>query len=775
MAIRSQFKKISIIGAGSWGTSIALTIAETYPDITVCMWAYEKNVVSSINNRHENLQFLPNVVLPTNIRATGSIREAVSDSDVILISTPSKVIPDITQRIHKHLNPKSHVGFLTKGFCKYQDEVLTISQTIGKIIPELKDRVVAVYGPSHAEEVSLHYHTCLNVAGKNVTSRKIFIHFLSSHSIQCRETDDIIGVEMGGTLKNPAAIAAGMISVLPNCGDNLSGALISEALKEMLKIGRLFNVRDETIIDISGLGDLVATALSDHSRNRRFGKDIGLQIIEKGNALRFFDRVLLRFKPQFVLEKMSENLHYLAEGAYAIEPLIELAEANGISIPVYRSLYEVLLNKKDPSLLIETIKNPDKFEEIYRRTKIQISDKKKGLENVGGRAFRSIIEGRVLSSFIAADGSSSDTPIPLESVIENFNELRNQTSLYGSSVEENKRLNAITDKNYEKPLTRLINHYVDDVADLYSVFFNRTAMILLSFLRVINRLSGNGGILDVYGDVDQIRNLSDMGNPLYVCSYTSVSDLFLLIFSIKKARLPFPRFMVSGDKVKTSLEKMAIKLMGGFIIDTSKINNVVYREVVKQYLSTLTENGVPFLYFPESVQNGMGADSFYSMISDIIFRHTVEIILIPMELSYAHSMDESILSLLALRTHMSRSAMINFSEPAFLSEFTRETESLTTLGEKVQKIWKRDKKIFPHVMIAKILQDNTYEIELKQLESASYKYFRILQVSPPSKMKKFINAGVSFLKKEKTVMKENGMLKVLKRMEIDNYAALLLK
>ena len=180
---------------------------------------------------------------------------------------------------------------------------------------------------------------------------------------------NIVGVDVGGTLKNPAAIAAGMISVLPQCGDNLAGALISEALKEMIDLGKIFDLEADIIIDISGLGDLVATALSNHSRNRRFGRDIANQILKKGTNLKISDKVLLKFKPEYVIERMSKNLHYLAEGAYAIEPLIELAEHHGVPIPVYKSLYEVLLNKKNPSLLIETIKNPLKFEDIYKENK----------------------------------------------------------------------------------------------------------------------------------------------------------------------------------------------------------------------------------------------------------------------------------------------------------------------------------------------------------------------------------------------------------------------
>ena len=167
---------------------------------------------------------------------------------------------------------------------------------------------------------------------------------------------------------------------------------MSEALKEMLRLGAVFKSKPETILDISGLGDLVATALSEHSRNRRFGKDIARQILTREPGLSLTDKIILKFKPDLVIHRLSKGLHYLAEGAYAIEPLIDLAVRHNIPIPVYRSLYEVLLNKKNPTLLIETIKNPQKFEELYRNTKIHVSSRKKGLETVRGAVFSTKIE-----------------------------------------------------------------------------------------------------------------------------------------------------------------------------------------------------------------------------------------------------------------------------------------------------------------------------------------------------------------------------------------------
>jgi hypothetical protein len=289
------------------------------------------------------------------------------------------------------------------------------------------------------------------VAGKRRRDRRFFCDLLNCDFLQCRETEDILGLDLGGTLKNPAAIAAGMISVLPNCGDNLAGALITESLKEMIALGKAIGAEIETIIDISGTGDLVATSLSNHSRNRRFGKEIARQILDTGSSLSFYDRVYLRFRPEHVLEKMSRNLHYLAEGAYAIEPLMELADLHSVPIPVYRSLYEVLLNKKDPSLLIETIKNPEKYNEIYNDTKLHVKERRKGFEGVRGKAFRKIIIQKI---FDRMDSKSPEHKFETDEIIENLKGFIKQDDVNKNSFfkDEYKLITELKHSNYDRNL-----------------------------------------------------------------------------------------------------------------------------------------------------------------------------------------------------------------------------------------------------------------------------------------------------------------------------------
>ncbi|HOO70936.1 MAG TPA: NAD(P)H-dependent glycerol-3-phosphate dehydrogenase [Spirochaetota bacterium] len=674
-------KTVAVIGAGSWGTSVALVVAESNPDISVVMWAYERSVVSSINKVHENSEYLPGIKLPSSVTATASLKDAVRSADVVILSTPSKVVYDVAQRMAKHIRTDAHLGFLSKGFCKVDNEILTISQALSRAVPSHKNRVIAVSGPSHAEEVSSKYHTCLNVAGTDLKARHAIAELISCEHVQCRESADVVGVELGGTLKNPAAIAAGMISILPACGDNLAGALISEALKEMIRLGKLFKVNPDTVIDISGLGDLVATALSEHSRNRRFGKDISRQIMAKEGRLRFSDRIILRFRPEMVIERLSKNLHYLAEGAYAIEPLIELASRHNIDIPVYRSLYEVLLNKKNPSLLIETIKNPQKFEELYRNTRIHVSDRKKGLETVRGQVFRSKIENRIKRYVLSG---TNDLAVSL------VNDLVGAARNSGYVLEawELSLIKNVDPGKVSAAVGRLSDQYLDGIIDNYNSFFRWVYVNNRKMHFSYHPLAQGRVRLAVSGNIEKIREIHQSANLVYIPQSTTAYDFVPPIIAISKSALPSPRFYVPESAIENKRARYLVKKAGGFIVNERKFYNPVYRLTLHHYVATLLEHGVPVLFAPGSspARNyGFSSLEFASLLQDVLYNQ-VEIALVPMEIS-RNIPDDDADNSHALSTLGTHDVKVHFREPIVLSEYTDSTAPEKNLQNVIDQVW----------------------------------------------------------------------------------------
>lgn len=750
MKLTEQLATVSVIGAGSWGTSIAVVIGETHPEISLRLWAYKKSVISSINTMHENQEYLPGVSLPYNIAAFGNLKEAVAEAEVVIIATPSKALPDTVQKLSKYISPNTCICFLTKGFCKIDGRILTVSQTIETFIPQAKGKTVAVSGPSHAEEVSKRFHTCLNIASKDAANRKLISGLLTSTYLQCREQEDIIGVEVGGTLKNPAAIAAGIISVLPDCGDNLAGALISEAMKEMIRLGKYFKAKEETIIDISGLGDLVATALSSHSRNRRFGRDIARQLMEKGNRVPFMDRLLFRVNPKVVIEKMGEKMDYLAEGAYAIEPLIEIAEANNIPLPVYSSLYEVLLNKKDPTLLIETIKNPDRYEEIYGQTKIHISQKKKGLENARGRLFKIAIKNNaMLSLFDERNGAALEPDF--------FEKLSAYRELIDGKPNKKEKMlvdGALKEFN-KKTVEPLVDIYIDSIADNYSRTVFRLFMFLISLGRFFANSPFNRKKLQIEGDMYKLSSLSELGNIIYILGNKGGFDFPLALKSIVKMQMPIPRFMVISEAVSGRIEALFVKLAGGFIINENKYENPIYRKVFFAYLSTLMENGVPLLLYRFYGKTKI-SEFLLQSLKKTMLEQSMEIMLAPLSVAKTNPDPKTNRrGIFPLRSHLKGGMIYRFSDFIFLSEFTKEESKFDSVSEALEEMFKKSKPWYAHTLMAKVFIENGNVIPKDKAEEYALRFIEAEGIIFQGKTKKMIENGILWLRRKRIIKKQD--------------------
>ncbi|MGV7929617.1 MAG: NAD(P)H-dependent glycerol-3-phosphate dehydrogenase [Spirochaetota bacterium] len=570
---------VAVIGAGSWGTAVAALIAENHPGLRVRLWAYEKQVAHTINRRSENTLYLPGTVLPPNISATHGLRECCQDARIVIIATPSKAVYETCRKSAAYLSPEAHVGFLSKGFCKTQGKTRTISETIAVALPRVGDRIAAISGPTHAEEVSARLHSCISVGSANEQTRRAFTRLLSCSFLQCRETDDIRGVELGGTLKNPAAIAAGMISVMPDCGDNLAGALIAESMKEMLRLGTALGGREETLIDISGLGDLVATALSAHSRNRRFGRDIAARITKGGRPLGLLDRILLYFRPGRVMERMTERLHYLAEGAYAIEPLIEIAGRAGVAVPLYRSLYEVLLNRKHPSLLVETIKDPRRFEELYARAGSQPILSGRDIRNQSGILFKKPV--------LDALARKLDTP----------GRHAFTGDISGARTAAMEKAPALFDR----------------IADRYSRLFAVCAFSLLNLVALVSRFTGARGLPAPVvraggGGARRARNASGI-TPVYVMPFNDRAMVIQAVLAMRRSGMPSPRFWVDEPPDRGAFIDRVLRGCGGFLASYDRAADPVYREVLAAYLSFMVSHGIPVLLLVPTGDAGPVDDS----------------------------------------------------------------------------------------------------------------------------------------------------------------------
>ena len=320
-------KNIAIIGSGSWGVALSIHLSNLGHKVKI--WSFTEEETNLIN-KERKCKFLPNVKIPEGIICTMSYQEAIKDTDMIMHVTPSKFTRNIVKEYKKYVTDQPIV-ICSKGFEK--DTFLTLDEVIQEEIPNAKIAVLS--GPSHAEEVSISIPTVLVVASKYDSVLKLVQDTLMSNNMRIYTSKDVKGVELGGALKNIIAFCAGVAAGI-GLGDNTFAALITRGLAELSRLGVELGGQKETMYGLSGLGDLIVTCLSEHSRNRRAGKLIG-----QGKTL----------------EEARQEIGMTIESVDNIEVAHELGKLHNIEMPIVEAVYEILYNNLKPQEAVNILMN----------------------------------------------------------------------------------------------------------------------------------------------------------------------------------------------------------------------------------------------------------------------------------------------------------------------------------------------------------------------------------------------------------------------------------
>ncbi|MED2943630.1 NAD(P)H-dependent glycerol-3-phosphate dehydrogenase [Bacillus swezeyi] len=322
--------KVSILGAGSWGTALALVLADNQYD--VCVWGHREELIEQINEHHENKDYLPGVKLPDNVRATTDLQGALADVKTIIVAVPTKAIREVLKKAVSFIKQKAIFVHVSKGI--EPDTLLRISEMMEEEIPaELREDIVVLSGPSHAEEVGLRHPTTVTVSSKNIEAAQAIQDMFMNQHFRVYTNPDIIGVEIGGALKNIIALAAGITDGL-GYGDNAKAALITRGLAEIARLGTKMGGNPLTFSGLTGIGDLIVTCTSVHSRNWRAGNMLG-----KG----------------FKLEEVLKEMGMVVEGVRTTKAAYQLSQKYDVKMPITEALHKVLFDGKKVETAVESL------------------------------------------------------------------------------------------------------------------------------------------------------------------------------------------------------------------------------------------------------------------------------------------------------------------------------------------------------------------------------------------------------------------------------------
>ncbi|MGX7199057.1 NAD(P)H-dependent glycerol-3-phosphate dehydrogenase [Enterococcus nangangensis] len=315
-------KKIAVLGPGSWGTALSQVLAENGHDVR--LWGNDPAQINEIQHYHTNRHYLPDLKIPESIVATTDLQVALADVDAILFVIPTKAIRIVARQVAAVISGKPVIIHASKGL--EQDTHKRISVILEEELPqEKRGPIVVLSGPSHAEEVAVHDLTTITAASKDEAAAKFVQQLFMNDYFRIYTNDDVIGVELGAALKNIIALGAGAVAGL-SFGDNAKAAIMTRGLAEISRLGVALGANPLTFIGLSGVGDLIVTGTSRHSRNWRAGYQLGQGV---------------------PLKEVEDKMGMIIEGVATTKAAYELSRQLKVEMPITETIYHVLYDGAD--------------------------------------------------------------------------------------------------------------------------------------------------------------------------------------------------------------------------------------------------------------------------------------------------------------------------------------------------------------------------------------------------------------------------------------------
>jgi len=328
--------KILVLGGGSWGTSLSILLAKNNKD--VCLWVRNNEQLDQMKKNKENKKYLPEITIPDNLLLTNDYSETIKEAKIVVLAIPSQNIRGLLNDIKNLLKDDTIIVNLSKGI--ERSSLKTISEVCSEIIPN--NPYVALSGPSHAEEVAKDLPTTIAAASIKKECSEYIQEVFNSKTLRVYTNEDVKGVEIGGALKNVIAIASGISDGL-GYGDNTKAALMNRGIIEISRLANRLGANKITFLGLSGIGDLIVTCTSMHSRNRRAGILIG-----QGKTV----------------EEALEEVGMVVEGIYTTEAAYKLSKKHNVEMPIVEELYNIIYKGKKAKESVDRLMSRDKKGEL---------------------------------------------------------------------------------------------------------------------------------------------------------------------------------------------------------------------------------------------------------------------------------------------------------------------------------------------------------------------------------------------------------------------------
>jgi len=326
--------RVAVLGAGSWGTTLAILLNHNSHQVT--LWSHRADHTQEMIATRENAQLLPGITIPQEISITSDVEAAVAKAEMIVAAVPAQFLRSVAGRLKSRNFANVTIVNVAKGI--ENDSLMTMSEVLVDVLPTAKrEKIATLSGPSFAEEVSRRIPTAIVMASSNLQTAKLAQQVFMTPYFRVYSSDDIRGVELAGSMKNVIAIGAGVADGA-GFGDNTKAAIMTRATAELSRLGACLGANQKTFAGLSGIGDLIATCMSKHSRNRHVGEEIG-----RGRKLK----------------DILGEMVMVAEGVATTQSVYDLARKCNVELPIVNEVHQILFEDKDPIVATDDLMTRD--------------------------------------------------------------------------------------------------------------------------------------------------------------------------------------------------------------------------------------------------------------------------------------------------------------------------------------------------------------------------------------------------------------------------------
>lgn len=795
--IQIRYKNVVILGGGPMGVFLSGHLSERAENLF--LWYFDKKKADRMQ-KDRSAELLDEIVpLSENVNVVSDFDFLSKGSWIIVVALPSRQMESVIDRISSILSPEEEHTMLsfTKGLVStstrkktgaitFSDYVLNTRKSKGNLDLEY----ASIAGPNLLSEMVKDQHSFFSIASTGERASGIAEGLFAKSRNHIKTFEAIRTLELVGVMKNPIAIACGIVSGIPECGTNFEGELVSLGFSEILDLIKALELPAKPAMEF-GLADLISTTTSRSSRNRAYGQRFIRKLISGEDTPNLLERIELYFNPKEFIQKEISQSESHVEGAYALSTILDLAEENKVELPLFTALFDVLTRKVSPTEMIRFVSKStsDEIKTIARTAR-----KRSGLTLASGKEFQQALRRRVLRHIHSQPGMTDrilkQSGLLVKSLEKRYSEAvesQSETDLYllPKEIQLWQEAEATYESGKGRNLEKIVEFYVSEIADEYSPFLRESLIHLVAPARfAIGGFKSGGGLPKIGGHVKEIKSLASRYDILYTPTHRSHLDSIEVAFGLRWLGLPVPRYAADKKVMGTPGLARVLKSLGAYMVDRKRNRNLLYLECLTQYSTMMLEAGIPTLVYPEGTRSRTGGiipikTGILSTSVDA-FKHTgSEVLVVPIALSYENVPEDvefagkdihlSFRDFLFKRTEV----YMDLCEPIPVSRYIHEEDPTLSISLEISRGWQANHRILPNQLVAKLILEAEGNLTVSQLKDMISERIMIQKGNYLTKdPEEILNRGLKVLLSRKFIQKHGDSIVALENELLQYYGTM---